>query len=189
MTPPPTGLILAGGQSRRFGADKAAYRVGSRSMLERVYAAVAAVADPVLLGLRTRPDDAPPIPARVVVDRYAGAGPLAGLHAGLLAVSSPWLLAVACDLPFITPEALALLLEHRSPDHRAVVAEDETGRLQPLCACYPTSILPTVEAQLRGQHYALHGLLDRLEPIRRVRLTGGVLRNVNRPMDLENPAP
>lgn len=185
MMPRPTGLILAGGQSRRFGADKAAYAVGGRSMLERVYAAVAVVADPVLLSLRTPPGTSLSIPARVVVDRYADAGPLAGLHAGLLEARTPWLLAVACDLPYLTPEALSRLVERCTPEARAVVAEDETGRLQPLCACYPTSALPVVEARLRGQSYALHGLLDHLEPFARVPLSGGVLRNVNRPGDLE----
>src|SRR5690606_27578305 len=44
-----TGLILAGGESRRFGADKARHPVGGRPMIERVYAAVAAEAGEVLV--------------------------------------------------------------------------------------------------------------------------------------------
>lgn len=187
MTPPPAGLILAGGQSRRFGTDKAVHAVEGSPMVARVYTAVAGVANPVLIGLRSRPTGPLPIPAQVVLDRYAGAGPLAGLHAGLLAAPAPWLLAVACDLPFITQDALLLLLRHCTPGTRAVVAEDGAGRLQPLCACYHTSILPVVEDRLSRGKYALHGLLDGLHPhLRTVPLAGGVLRNVNRPSDLQN---
>jgi molybdopterin-guanine dinucleotide biosynthesis protein A len=186
MTPPPAGLILAGGQSRRFGSDKAVHAVAGSPMVARVYAAVAGVADPVLISFRSRPTAPPPIPARVVLDCYAGAGPLAGLHAGLLAAPAPWLLTVACDLPFITQEALLLLLRHCTPGTRAAVAVDEEGHLQPLCECYHTSVLPLVEDHLRRGRYALYGLLDRLHPhLRTVPLAGGVLRNVNRPSDLE----
>jgi molybdopterin-guanine dinucleotide biosynthesis protein A len=60
MTPPPAGLILAGGQSRRFGSDKAVHAVAGSPMVARVYAAVAGVADPVLISFRSRPTAPPP---------------------------------------------------------------------------------------------------------------------------------
>jgi len=179
-----TGLILAGGRSRRFGADKARHPVRDQPMIEHVYAALAAVAGEVYVSVRAL-EEGDGFPATALPDRLPDAGPLGGLHAGLHAARTPWLLVVACDLPFITPEALERLLEARDKAVQAVVAENEQGRLQPLCACYRVSILPVVEARLQAGRRAMHGLLDQLETVGTVRLPDEVLRNINRPTDLD----
>lgn len=178
-----TGLILAGGESRRFGADKARHPVGGRPMIEHVYAAVAAVAGEVLVSVRA-PGAEPSVPARVVYDALPGAGPLAGLQAGLMVCRTPWLLVVACDLPFVTPEALARLLGARGPGVAAVVARDGAGRRQPLCACYHASVRPLVDARLAAGRYRMLALFDDLAGLREVALPDAALHNVNRPSDL-----
>ncbi len=180
-----TGLVLAGGRSTRFGADKAGYAVGGQAMIERVRDAVAAVAAEVWISVAA--EGAPPgLPrrARYVRDHYRDAGPLAGLHAGLHALETPWLLAVACDLPFLTPDALRTLLAARTPEADAVVARTPDGRRHPLCACYHARTLPVAAAQLEAGHLALHAFLDRLENVRYADLPDAPLRNVNTPSDL-----
>lgn len=178
--PDVTGLILAGGRSRRFGADKAATLIDGRTMIERVYAALAAVADPVWVSVAD-PATRYPIPARHLVDAAPGRGPLEGLRTGLAAATTDRLLVVACDLPFLTPEALRLLL--REPGADAVVAREPGGRAQPLCACYARRLLPIVETQVRDGRLAVRALLDRLGVVY-ITLPGDALRNVNAPGDL-----
>ena len=180
-----TALILAGGKSTRFGADKARHAVGGRAMIELVAEAVEAVADTVLLSVDEAAEAFDGLAARPVVDRYADAGPLAGLHAGLAAAETPWVLAVACDMPFVTPEALQALAAARAPDVDAVVARTPDGRLHPLCACYHQNTLPTVEAHLAAGRLALHALLDHLKNVCYVDLPAGPLRNVNLLSDLD----
>ncbi|MFQ5572361.1 MAG: molybdenum cofactor guanylyltransferase, partial [Rhodothermales bacterium] len=109
-----TGLILAGGQSRRFGSEKARYPVAGRPMMVHVIEAVSSVTAALLLSVRE--DTAgwlhhafPGV--RTVTDRYDDAGPLAGLHAGLMEATTPWVLAVACDMPFVTADVLRRLLD------------------------------------------------------------------------------
>ena len=186
MSNPPdlTALILAGGKSTRFGADKARHAVEGQAMIARVAEAVGAVAAEVLIsvGEAGAVYDVPM--SRQVVDRYAGAGPLAGLHAGLEAAETPWLLAVACDMPFVTAEVFAALLAARGPDIEAVVARTPDGRRHPLCACYHRNTLPTVEAHLAAGTLAMRALLDGLKNVRYVDLPAGPLRNVNRVSDL-----
>ena len=121
-----------------------------------------------------------------VVDRVPDAGPLAGLHAGLHATQAPWVLTVACDMPFLSAHVLHRLLAARTQTADAVVARSGDGRLHPLCACYHRRTLAVVEAHLETQRLALHALLDALKTVCVVDLPSGALRNVNRPSDLEN---
>lgn len=216
MDEPAAGLILAGGRSRRFGTDKAAYRIEGRSMLEHVYGAVSAVCPLVMLSYgaeasppgdppsteSARPSAAPmgrhsafdPQSLPIVRDRFPDAGPLAGIHAGLLASPAEWLLVVACDMPFLTAEALGSLLQARGAsaaadaDADAVVAVDATGRLHPLCALYARRVAPVAEAQLRSGRYAVRDLLARLRTVRTVHLEEAALRNLNTPADVR-PGP
>ena len=96
--------VLAGGQSRRMGRDKALLPLGDQTLIERVIAAARPLACPCFivgdpatyahLGLPVHPD------------RHPGLGPLGGLHTALGATGAPVLL-LACDLPFLTPDFLA----------------------------------------------------------------------------------
>jgi molybdopterin-guanine dinucleotide biosynthesis protein A len=178
-----TGLILAGGRSRRFGEDKASYVVGGRTMLEHVYHAVRGVADQLYVSVRDS-DAMLPIPVPVVVDRVVDSGPLGGLEAGLSAASTPWVLVVACDMPFVTEGVLRRLVDACGPDESAVVARSPDGRTQPLCACYNAEVLPVVRRALASGRLPIHELLKRLPRLTYVDVPAGALRNINAPADL-----
>jgi molybdenum cofactor guanylyltransferase len=182
-----TGLILAGGQSRRFGSDKALAERDGRPLVARVYDALAPHCMGVLVAtgptLRTYP-----VPARPVLDVVPDAGPLAGLAAGLAASRTAWLLVAACDLAYLTADALTPLLDAATADADAVVALDGEGRPQPVCALYHTRIAPTVAAHLREGRRALFALLDRLT-VTAVALPADSLRNANTPDQLAAPRP
>lgn len=183
-----TGVIFAGGASRRFGANKALFQIRGRAMIRHVFDAVSAVTKDVLISVGQGPSTKElcgiDLPASQIVDRTNDAGPLGGLHAGLHAARGPWILAVACDLPSITPAALERLIASRRADDAAVVAQTSDNRIHPLCACYSRLIIPHVERQLRDGSYAMHALLDHLPSYRTVRLDDDVLLNVNRHSDL-----
>lgn len=178
-----TGVILAGGRSRRFGADKAAVVVDGRPMIEHVYEAVRAVTDRLFLSARTA-DEAPALLVPTIVDRYPDRGPLAGLHAALRAAGTTWVLVVACDLPYVTPRVLRQILDARASGGEAVVSRTPDGRLQPLCACYHLHILPMVERRIASGAFSMHELLTHLESVRYVDVPAAPLRNVNTPEDL-----
>ena len=180
-----TGLILAGGHSRRFGEDKARFEVGGKAMIERVAAVVAVVAEPVLISIGEAGNEFVGLRnVGYVADHYKDAGPLAGLHAGLREAQTPWLLAIACDMPMLDAETLRTLLAARTPAVDAVVAQTPDGKRHPLCACYHTRTLPVVTQQLATGSRALHALLDQLPSVFFVDLPPGPLRNVNHPADL-----
>jgi molybdopterin-guanine dinucleotide biosynthesis protein A len=129
--------VLAGGRSTRFGADKLRADVRGRPLLEHPILALAEVCAEVLVALA--PDAPEPslprvagVPIRIVRDAVAGAGPLAGLVAGLEAAAEEVVVAVGGDQPELRPELLRLLVSSLGGASAAVLVEDEAPRSLPL---------------------------------------------------------
>lgn len=159
---PLTGIILAGGRSRRMGSDKAWLTLAGRPLALWVLDALRAVTDEQMIVAREA-GRLGQFGAQVVVDRMSAPGPLTGLHAGLKASATDLNLVVACDLPLVRPELLAFLAHGIGPAHAAVPytalgpppapAEYTTAReagLQPLCAAYRRACIGPLEKLLRS---------------------------------------
>ena len=187
----PLGGVLVGGQSRRFGSDKATAHVGGRSMAALAVRTLREVSDPVvLLGGDGRLATRMALPWRE--DARPGCGPLAGVASGLLwaaELDRPGLLVLACDLPLVTPVLMKTIFDAAEPDVDAVVTHLDPPDVQPLCAWYGPTSLPVVEASLESGEYSMRSLLARLrvrtlaeagtpEPVR------PLLLNVNTPEEL-----
>ena len=153
-----TALILAGGDSRRMGRDKAALVLGGRTLLETVTAAMQQVFPQVLVSVR-QPRAGVDLPQ--VCDEVAASGPLAGLVAGLAQAKTPWVFAIACDMPFISSalvEGLAML----RGQHQAVVPM-VGGFEQPLAAFYATSAQEAMRTALAAGDRSMRGVLQNLD--------------------------
>ena len=149
--------VLAGGQSRRMGRDKALLQLGDQTLIERVIAAARPLAYPCLIV--GDPAAYAHLGLPVLPDRHPGLGPLGGLHTALGQTAAPVLL-LACDLPFLTPDFLRHLASRRGP-HQAVVPYTAAG-LQPLCALYEPSCLATVETAIQADQLGMRSLLHNL---------------------------
>jgi len=143
---PVSGLILAGGQSRRMGANKAFLKVGGRPIIERVIEQVASVSQEILL-LTNEPDEYAHLGYPTVPDVYPGQGSLIGIYSGLKAARYPVALVVACDMPFLDASLLRYMIS-LAPGHDAVVPRTEQG-LEPLHALYSKACLPAMEGLLQ----------------------------------------
>lgn len=102
-----SALILAGGKATRLGGvDKRELVVGGRTIFERQREVLEPrVAEILVSSLRELPG------YRTVTDAVPGAGPLAGIAAGLAAAATPWLLVVAGDMPYVTGALVDLVLD------------------------------------------------------------------------------
>jgi molybdopterin-guanine dinucleotide biosynthesis protein A len=106
-----TALILAGGNSKRMGQDKASLPLNGQTLLQHVVATMQQLFPEVIVSVRQpRPESDMP----QVCDDPAHTGPLAGLAAGLERATTPWVFAVACDMPFVTPAVIELLAGYRA---------------------------------------------------------------------------
>lgn len=145
-------MILAGGGSSRMGRAKAMLPFGNETLLERTVSQLRPHFSEILIVAPPRGEAEPPRPraARVVYDRIAYQGPLAGLQAALAEISNPAAFASSCDLPFIRGELAAALCAMLG-DFEAVIPR-VGGRLQPLTAVYRKSCGDALAAMLtRGQ--------------------------------------
>jgi len=181
-----SAAILAGGRSSRFGTAKTDGVLDGKTLVRHVYDTVRPVAGEVLLSLGAGTDAARlDLPDAIpVYDEYRGCGPLAGIHACLGMAASPWLLVVACDLPFIQTASLDRLVGACTPSHQIVYCGAEGGQAQPLCGCYHRSLLDALDTALYEERYAVHRFLDSVLHVRRIDIPARELVNVNRPEDL-----
>lgn len=142
MTAPREGVpvvVLAGGSSRRFGADKLAAPLGGSSVLERAVAGIPSGWPVVLVG-PARPLARPG--ARWVREDPPGGGPLAAVLTGLAACDGDVVAVLAGDMPaggVVLPSLVAALGADEAVG--AAVAEDDEGRVTPLLGVYRRSSL------------------------------------------------
>src|SRR5512135_1170874 len=104
------GVILAGGRNRRMGGnDKALLTVEGQTVFARTLTVLRACFPQVLV-VSNRPEKYTSFDVQVTSDEFVGQGPLAGIHAALGLVRSPYVFVVACDMPFLRPEPIAFLV-------------------------------------------------------------------------------
>jgi molybdenum cofactor guanylyltransferase len=162
--PSALGIVLAGGESSRMGADKRDLEVDGRPLLHRAVDAVASVCDEVLVATSPHRPVADAFGARTVSDfREGGSGPLAGLEVGLLAARRPRVLVLAGDHPAGAPAVLAELLVRleANPEVDAVVLGTDHGP-QPLVGAYRREVHREVTQLLDAGERRARVLLDAL---------------------------
>lgn len=146
-----TGIILAGGLSRRLGRDKAVEPIDGQLLVGRVMDALAQIADELVVVVNTpqRGRELPlPDSAVVAVDIYPNAGSLGGIFTGLSSASNQWGIVVACDMPFLNLDLLSYLLSFRESHDAVVPVLDD--RPEPTHAAYSKVCLSAIEARLEA---------------------------------------
>ena len=186
-----TGVILAGGQSRRFGSNKALALWRDKLLIQHVRDSLSSVFDDILLSANS-PDQYVFLKMPTVLDRYPNMGPLAGIHAALHHSSKPWIFAVGCDMPAITPDLISFLSSYAQDEFEAVLPWLKAGP-EPLCGLYHKTALAKIEMQLANRKPQVKELIEKLsvrkvaeEELRTVSDGLGVFININSTKDLEN---
>lgn len=163
--------ILSGGQSRRFGSDKARYATPAgpqllvlADQLRNCGHTVHVVAD--------RADRYADLGLKCLVDTQPDSGPLAGLasalahHRDSLPVAAPrahgWILLVNCDQRHWQQVWTDVLSKHAHDDVDASIYFDT--QWQPLPGLYHIALLPTIIDRLSSRQLSLHSFLDSLGP-------------------------
>lgn len=140
-----SAAIMAGGKSRRMGADKAWLDVGDgRPIVQRVIDVLSEVADDVLIVANDERYAA--LGPRVVPDRWPEGGALGGIGTGIGAAEHERVLVVACDMPFLRAPLLRYLVE-RSDGVDAVVPRI-AGEHETMHALYTKACLAPIERAL-----------------------------------------
>ena len=142
-----SGIVLAGGGSRRLGQDKALTTLGEQKLIEVVLERLARVCEDLVLSTND-PDKFAFLGVRMAKDVYPHRGVLSGLYSGLEAARYPHAVAVACDMPFLNPSLLRFMILHIA-GHDVVVPRLSAG-LEPLHAIYARTCLEPMREALES---------------------------------------
>jgi molybdopterin-guanine dinucleotide biosynthesis protein A len=140
------GALLAGGDGRRIGGDKATLELAGRPLLLYPLAVVRATLAEVAVVAKTF-SVLPPLDPDVTIwlEPDAPRHPLAGVVHALMRARGRPVIVIAGDMPFVT-RALVNALARRPPRGATAVVPRAAGRLQPLCARYEQSALAVLAA-------------------------------------------
>ncbi|MEE9284202.1 MAG: molybdenum cofactor guanylyltransferase [Dehalococcoidia bacterium] len=188
-----TGVVLAGGRSRRLGRDKRLEPFDGQPLLARVMARLGRVCDELVAVVADASDDRglPMAPgARVTADLYPGKGSLGGIYSGLAAASNTWALVVACDMPFLNIPLIEHMLSLRAGHDVVVPVVD--GRPEPTHAVYSKVCEPAIRHRLERDELKIIGFFDDVrvryvpeEEVRRFDPDLLTFFNINTQADLE----
>ncbi|MCX5724738.1 MAG: molybdenum cofactor guanylyltransferase [Nitrospirae bacterium] len=186
-----TGVLLAGGKSRRMGEDKRHLLVGEQTLLDRGLAVLRSIFQEVLVVIA---QDSPPlvVEALVVRDLIPDCGSLGGLYTGLMQATTPYIFVVACDMPFLDPMVIVEFTSRRASAD--IVMAKLASRVHPMHALYSKRCVPVVEQMIQARQLKIQEMVsDRSlhvryvteDDLRTIDPSGRSFQNVNTPADLE----
>jgi molybdopterin-guanine dinucleotide biosynthesis protein A len=180
------GLVLAGGESRRMGSDKALLKRNGRTQLSRTVDLLERHADRTFVSARAEQVDEPErrrFPQ--IVDRYNGIGPIAGILSALERHQDVSWLVLACDLPNVDDKTIDFLLRNRAADRPFTAFRSSYDDLpEPLCAIYRPESRAIIEEFLRDGSVCPRKMLMRSATHLLQQPDPSALDNVNTPDDL-----
>lgn len=186
MNKPLYGLVLAGGQSRRMGQDKALLVRDGRSQLSHVAGLLDAHTDKLFVSAR-RDQQADPERNRfeTIIDKYDEIGPLAGILSALEDHPDCNWLVVACDLPNIDDETLDFLVAHHDTGKPFTAYRSSYDDLpEPLCAIYTSGCAEIIRRFVEEGITCPRKILIRSDTSLLQQPNPTALDNINTPEDL-----
>ena len=190
-----TGVLIAGGKSRRMGQDKRFLKVDGTSLIDRTVDVLEEVFTSVVIALAGPLEHWNARGHPVVLDALPDCGSLGGLYTGLVASPQPKIFAVACDMPFLNP-AVILYMAGLDDGADIVAAKLGSGH-QPMHAFYSRRCAPIFERMLTHRRLKIQDVFS--HPDLRVKIVPESeltaldpkllsFRNINTPEDLDSAA-
>lgn len=188
-----TVAILAGGKSSRMGTDKSFVPLLGRPLIEHVIARVSGLGQGETVLITNRPDDYAHLKLPMFADVIPDKGSLGGIYTALSHSPGDYVVALACDMPFLNPDLLRYMIglcgEAGGPYDVIVPRVD--GYPQGMHAIYRKTCLLPIEQQIAADRLKIIGFYDRV----RVRYLdppeygpfdpqGHSFQNINTPDDL-----
>ena len=141
-----TGIILAGGKSRRFGENKALSKFQGERLIERLIRSVREVTEDVLIVTNT-PDEYAFLELPMTGDLIPDCGSLGGIYTGLKTMQTPYGICIACDMPFVEPSLLRYMVDYADGAYDVIVPMSDYG-FEPMCAVYGDACITPIEQKL-----------------------------------------
>lgn len=142
-----TVAIMAGGQSSRMGRDKSFVALAGRPLIAHVVERVSGLGAETLL-ITNKPAEYAHLGLPMFGDVWPDCGPLGGIYTAVYHAQNPYILVVACDMPWLNRALLSYLLDLRREADVVVPRWEQYP--EPLHAVYSRACLPAMETNLRA---------------------------------------
>ena len=160
-----TGIILAGGNSRRMGQNKALMQFGCATLIEHTLRQMRSAVTNLLLITNT-PSLYGHLGVQMYTDVVPNMGALGGIYTGLTHADTPAAICVACDMPLLQPRLLSYLTTILGEDDAVVpyVENPDTSdpKFQTLFAVYSKKCLPVIKQMFVEGELRVHALYNRI---------------------------
>ncbi len=137
-----SGIILAGGKSRRMGYDKSHLKYSEKTFFETTYNLLKNNTKEVYASISVQ--KRLPINVKTIYDPVNIQGPLAGIYAALKEVKTSYIFVLPVDMPFVSENLVKYIISNANEDDNIAIAKFE-DRIQPLIGIYSAAILPLIE--------------------------------------------
>ncbi|MCR5785304.1 MAG: cyclic pyranopterin monophosphate synthase MoaC [Eubacterium sp.] len=183
--------VLAGGKSSRMGKSKALLKYSEEENFAEHMLSVGKAFPQKLFSINNdiKSYEGCRIMCPIVIDKREEFGPVEGIFQLLTSCEHPYLLTVATDMPFVTPEFLEAFAGALKGDEDALVLTTGEGNLQPLCSIYSRNCLgPLSEMRAEGIG-KIRALFDKVNTryidVKELGFDESIVRNINTPEEYE----
>ena len=185
-----SGVILAGGSSKRFGGTtKANVVINGETIISRIISTISDLFVEIIIVTNKPEEFSEYIQYKIVEDHYLKAGPLGGIHAALKASSEDAIFVFAGDMPFLDKEIISDQINEFSKRQHDVLIPEVNQFIEPLHAIYRKSVLNHLERfLLEGKSRAVRDFLSEVNvgylQMTKNEKTEIAFVNINSPSDL-----
>lgn len=186
-----TGVVLAGGENRRFGGkSKTDILINGKTILVRIFETLGEIFDDIIIVTKNSGNLRESGDYRIVKDILAKAGPLGGLYSGIKASAKEAVFVVGCDMPFLNRQLISKQIDLFLDNKCDAVIPLFNGNPEPLHSVYAVSILPVIERILdKNTDYSMMNFISLIRVnYLKVENSSGEAKsfiNINSPSDLE----
>ncbi len=151
-----TGIVLAGGDSKRMGENKALLKLCDKPVIEWAVEKIKKTASEVII-VTDKDNLYDDLADKIISDKIQceGKNPMVGIFSGLSTSTNDYNLVVACDMPFLNVHLIRAMYQVAYQDEYDVVVPRINGYLEPLCAIYNRNTRFLMEKWIKAGAYKI----------------------------------
>lgn len=148
-----SAILLAGGQSKRMGTNKAEIKINGKTFTEIQYEKLKnlGIQDIIISGYGKN----------MIPDVIQNCGPIGGLYTCLQLIKNDNCLVIPIDVPLVTENILQDLLYRHKQHSKPITIVEHQGKLEFLIGVYNKSVIPFMKEQIDHERYAIKKVLSK----------------------------
>lgn len=176
-------IILAGGQSRRMGINKAELDFHGQTFLETQIAKARSMGfiDIIVSGYPFEVSSITPI-----MDEFLNRGPLGGMYSCFKVAKNKYCFIICVDVPLIVESTILSLIEFHEKEESDITLLCQNGKIEPLIGIYPTDSYKKILPIIKNGSAKVFRLIDQYDyKVFRVDDKSSLMANINTPEDYQ----